>query len=83
MKAVDSLDRLRQMCNLSALSGHEEEMTHYVKGEMSRYLSDIRVDRRGNVIGRMPSKHPDGPSARRTLLLRLAHDPTRSGLSRF
>lgn len=61
MKAIESLDQLQQMCHISALSGHEEDMIAYMKGEMSRYVSDIRVDRLGNVIAVKEGKSPDGP----------------------
>lgn len=61
MKAIESLDKLRQMCHISALSGHEEEMIVFMKSEMSHYLSDIRVDRLGNVIGCKEGTDPLGP----------------------
>jgi putative aminopeptidase FrvX len=61
MKPIESLDQLRQMCHISALSGHEEHMIAYMKGEVARYLSDIRVDRLGNVIARMPGSDLNGP----------------------
>jgi len=61
MKPIESLDALRKMCHVSALSGHEEDMIRYMKGEMSRFLADVRVDRLGNVIGRRPGRLPDGP----------------------
>ncbi|HET7009134.1 MAG TPA: hypothetical protein VFI11_00030, partial [Anaerolineales bacterium] len=54
MKPVESLDLLQEMCVTSALSGHEEDMIALMKREFSRYLSDVSVDRLGNVIGRLP-----------------------------
>lgn len=62
MEPIESLDQLQRMCHISALSGHEEDMIAYMKGEMSRYLSDIRVDRLGNVIGLKEGKSPNGPN---------------------
>jgi len=47
---IESLEQLQRMCHMSALSGHEDEMIAYMKGEMARYVSDIHVDRLGNVI---------------------------------
>ena len=61
MKYIDSLDQLDRMCNVSALAGHEENMIAYMKGEMSRHLSDVSVDRLGNVIAVKPGKDKDGP----------------------
>ena len=61
MKPIESLDQLQQMCHISALSGHEEDMIVYMKGEMSRYLSNVRVDRLGNVIAVKEGKSSDGP----------------------
>jgi len=61
VKPIESLDQLQQMCHISALSGHEEDMIAFMKGKMSRYLSDIRVDRLGNVIGLKEGKSPSGP----------------------
>jgi putative aminopeptidase FrvX len=61
MEAIESLEQLRQMCHLSALSGHEEDMIAFMKGEMSRYLSDVQVDKLGNVIGRKPGADPQAP----------------------
>ena len=61
MKAIESLDSLQQMCNLSALSGHEDDMIRYMKSEMGRFLPDVHVDRLGNVIGRRPGTLADGP----------------------
>jgi putative aminopeptidase FrvX len=60
-KAIESLDSLRQMCQLSALSGHEEDMVRYMKSETSRFLAVVRVDRLGNVIGCRPGRLPDRP----------------------
>lgn len=60
MKAIENLDQLRKMCHLSALSGHEEEMIAFMKEEMSNYLTDVRVDRLGNVIGCKPGNKADG-----------------------
>jgi putative aminopeptidase FrvX len=61
MKPIESLDQLREMCHISALSGHEEDMIAYMKGEMSRYVSDIRVDRLGNVIAVKEGKSRNEP----------------------
>ncbi len=61
MRPIESLEQLKDMCHISGLSGHEEGMIAYMKGEMSRYLSDIRVDRLGNVIGHKPGSDPVGP----------------------
>lgn len=60
-KEIENLDQLRQMCNLSALSGHEEDMIAFMKQEMKAYCSDVRVDRLGNVIGALPGTDPNGP----------------------
>ena len=60
-RLMEGLDQLRELCNIAALSGHEEDAIVYMKRAMSRYLSDIRVDRLGNVIARMPGKSTDGP----------------------
>ncbi len=61
MKAIESLDQLRAMCHLSALSGHEEDMIAYMKGELGRYLPEVRVDRLGNVIATKRGTDPNGP----------------------
>ena len=61
MKAFDSLEQLERMCHLSALAGHEEDMIAFMKQEMQKHLSDVRVDRLGNVIGTKPGTDPSGP----------------------
>lgn len=61
MQPVESLDQLKTMCHLSALAGHEDEMISYMKKEMSKYLSDVSVDRLGNVIGVKPGASDNGP----------------------
>ena len=61
MKAVESLDQLERMCRISALAGHEEDMMLFMKQEMQKHLSDVKVDRLGNVIGVKPGKDPAGP----------------------
>lgn len=61
VKAIDSLEPLRQMCHISALSGVEEEMIAFMKSQMARYLSDVRVDKLGNVIGRKEGSDPGAP----------------------
>ncbi len=61
MKPAVSLQTLERMCYISALSGHEEDMIAFMKGEMSRYLADCRVDRLGNVIGCKEGKDPRAP----------------------
>jgi putative aminopeptidase FrvX len=55
------MQQLEHMCRLSALAGHEEDMIAYMKQEMQAHLSDVRVDRLGNVIGAKPGKDPNGP----------------------
>lgn len=61
MNPVENLDQLKAMCNLSALSGHEEDMIAYIKGAMSTTLSDVRVDKLGNVIGVRNGTDPSAP----------------------
>ncbi len=61
MTAIESLDQLDTMCHLSALAGHEEDMIAFMKREVKKHLSDVRVDRLGNVIGLKPGKSPSGP----------------------
>ena len=61
MKPVESLEQLQEMCHISALSGHEEDMIAYMKGEMSGYVSNLRVDRLGNVIATREGNQPGGP----------------------
>ncbi|MBC7232091.1 MAG: M42 family metallopeptidase [Chloroflexi bacterium] len=61
MKPIESLDQLRQMCYISALSGHEEDMIQYMKAEMLRFVPDVRVDRLGNVIACLPGAQANGP----------------------
>lgn len=61
MKPVENLDQLQAMCHISALAGHEEEMIAYMKKEMQAHLSDVRVDRLGNVIGCLPGNDVQGP----------------------
>lgn len=58
---IENLDQLRNMCNLSALSGNEEDMIAYMRKEMLKYLEDVRVDKLGNVIGVLPGTDPQGP----------------------
>ncbi len=58
---VDSLDQLRELCNISALAGHEDDAIAYMRREMSHYLSDVRVDKLGNVIGCLPGASASGP----------------------
>jgi putative aminopeptidase FrvX len=62
MKPVESLDLLQEMCLTSALSGHEEDMIALMKREFSRHLTEVRVDRLGNVIGRMEGSDPGAPT---------------------
>jgi len=61
MRPIESLQTLERMCHISALSGHEEDMITFMKGEMARYLPECRVDRLGNVIGCKPGADPEGP----------------------
>ncbi|HET6846351.1 MAG TPA: hypothetical protein VFH29_05915, partial [Anaerolineales bacterium] len=61
MKAFESLEQLEQMCHLSALAGHEKAMIEFMKQEMLKHLSDVHVDRLGNVIGVKPGTDPAGP----------------------
>lgn len=61
MNPVESLDQLREMCHISALSGHEEDMIAYMKAEMSEYLEDVSVDKLGNVIGVKAGSDPSAP----------------------
>ncbi|HET9224229.1 MAG TPA: hypothetical protein VFO07_17075, partial [Roseiflexaceae bacterium] len=61
MKPIESLEQLQRMCHISAVSGHEDQMIAYMKGEMARYVSDIRVDRLGNVIARKEGRSANGP----------------------
>jgi putative aminopeptidase FrvX len=61
MKPIESLEQLDRMCNISALSGHEDDMIDYMRGQMSQYLKDVRIDRLGNVIGLKSSKTQDAP----------------------
>jgi putative aminopeptidase len=58
---VENLDQLRAMCNISALAGHEEDMIAFMKREMQVHVSDVRVDRLGNVIGFLPGQSPQDP----------------------
>jgi putative aminopeptidase FrvX len=58
---IDRLDQLERMCHISAVSGHEDEMIAYMRGEMAHYVSDVRVDRLGNVIARKPGRRANGP----------------------
>lgn len=60
-KPVESLVQLERMCNISALSGHEDEMIGYMKQEMLKCIPDVRVDKLGNVIGVLPGANADGP----------------------
>jgi len=60
-RPVDSLDQLRDLCNISALAGHEEDAIAYMRREFARYVSDIRVDRLGNVIACLPGASAAGP----------------------
>ncbi len=60
-KPIDDLESLEHMCNLHALSGHEEAMIAYIKSQFCRSLTEVRVDRLGNVIGRKEGR-PGGPS---------------------
>jgi len=61
MKPIENLEQLKSMCFLSALAGHEEKMIAFMKNEMSKYVSDVRVDRLGNVIGCKPGINASGP----------------------
>ena len=61
MKPVENLDLLEEMCLTSALSGHEEDMIALMRREFARHLSDVRVDRLGNIIGRMEGSDPGAP----------------------
>jgi len=58
---IESLDQLRDLCNISALAGHEDDAVVYMRREMSRYLPDVRVDKLGNVIGCLPGTSASGP----------------------
>jgi putative aminopeptidase FrvX len=61
VKPIESLEQLQNMCHISALSGHEEDMIAYMKAEMSGYVSNLRVDRLGNVIATREGNQPGGP----------------------
>ena len=61
MKPIESVEQLQRMCHIAAVSGHEDEMIAYMQGEMARYVSDIHVDRLGNVIARKPGRSANGP----------------------
>jgi putative aminopeptidase FrvX len=61
VSAVEGLALLEEMCLTSALSGHEEDMIALMKREFSRYVSDVKVDRLGNVIGCLPGSDPAAP----------------------
>ena len=58
---IDSLEQLRDLCNISALAGHEDDAIAYMRRQMLRYLSDVRVDKLGNVIGCLPGTSASGP----------------------
>lgn len=61
MSIIKSYQQLETMCNISALSGFEENMIRYFKSEMSQSIDDVRVDKLGNVICRLPGTDPDAP----------------------
>ena len=63
-----TLDQLSDMCHISALSGCEENMIRYMKGEMLKCTSHVSVDNLGNVIARI-----DGTSKQGSKVMVLAH----------
>lgn len=61
---METIDLLRELTNLPALSGHEDGMVAVMRGYFEGLADEVRVDRLGNVVARVPGK-----SSERSLLL--------------
>lgn len=52
---------LKDMALIPALSGHEERMARYLKGALSPYADEVRLDPVGNLIARIDGTDPAAP----------------------
>ncbi len=56
---MDTIDLLRELTAIPALSGHEDSMIAYMRDAFSQHAQDINVDRLGNVVAHIPGGHSD------------------------
>lgn len=55
------MELLKELCNITALSGFHHQGTEKLKSIFERYLTDCSVDPSGNVIGYLRSGKKDAP----------------------
>lgn len=53
---------LKRLCEITAMSGHEDRMIRYVVSYLKDYTDDIHVDKLGNVTAAFPGTDTDAPS---------------------
>lgn len=58
----DTVETLRELTGLVALSGHERRMIRYMKEKMTPYADEVRVDNMGNVIATLNGRDAAAPS---------------------
>lgn len=55
------LEKFKEMCLLSGLSGHEEHMSRYLQDALAGYADSATVDQNGNVIATIKGTDADAP----------------------
>lgn len=59
---MSSFERLKELTELHATSGREEQVRDYMREQMKEFVHDFQTDGLGSLFGLIPSKEKDAPT---------------------